>query len=131
MKVLIVDDSKAIRNYAKGALRGLPGTSVEEADSGFEAFRVLARASFDVIITDINMPDINGLELIRFVRKSARHAQSKILVITTQSTDKMREKITDLGVDGFIAKPFEPESLALTVARIAGAATSPEENRPE
>ena len=131
MKVLIVDDSKAVRNYAKGALRGLPGTSVDEADSGFEAFRVLARASFDVLVTDINMPDINGLELIRFVRKSARHTKTKILVITTQSTDKMREKITELGVEGFIAKPFEPESLAEAVVRITQTETAPKENRHE
>ena len=111
MRVLIVDDSRTVRNFAKGALRAVPDAVVVEADSGFEAFRILARADFDVIVTDINMPDINGLELIRFVRKSERHSQTKIVVITTQSTPKMRDKITELGVQGFLAKPFEPEHL--------------------
>lgn len=115
MRVLIVDDSKAVRNFVKGALKGVTQAVVDEADSGFEAFRVLARETFDVVITDINMPDINGLELIRFIKKSARHGSTKILVITTQSTLRMREKIEELGVDGFISKPFEPETLAAAV----------------
>ncbi len=119
MRVLIVDDSRAVRNFVKGALRGTPDTVVEEADSGFEAFRVLARESYDVVITDINMPDINGLELIRFIKKSARHKGARILVITTQATERMREKIEELGVDGFISKPFEPETLVSAVGACA------------
>ena len=126
MRVLIVDDSKAVRNFVKGALKGVAGAVVDEADSGFEAFRVLARESYDVVITDINMPNINGLELIRFIRKSPRHSRARILVITTQATLRMREKIEELGVNGFLSKPFEPETL---VAAVSGCAeTEPPEN---
>jgi two-component system chemotaxis response regulator CheY len=93
MRVLIVDDSRSVRNFIKAALKSVPETFIiDEVESGFEAFRFLARDSFDVLITDINMPDINGLELIRFVKKSARHASCGILVITTQTTERMREK---------------------------------------
>lgn len=119
MRVLIVDDSKAVRNFVKAALKSVPDTMIDEVDSGFGAFRLLARDPFDVIITDINMPDINGLELIRFVRKSARHSAARILVITTQTTEKMREKVEELGVDGFLMKPFEPETLVAAVMPFA------------
>ena len=108
MNVLVVDDSRAMRKYVGGVLKHAFAVDVHEVDSGFEAFRLLARKDFSVIVTDINMPDINGLELIRFLRKSPRHGTSKIVVITSQTTDKLKERIVDLGVDGFIIKPFDP-----------------------
>lgn len=111
MNVLVVDDSRAMRKYVSGALRTAFGFEVDEVDSGFEAFRVLARNHYDLIVTDINMPDINGLELIRFVRKSERHGTAKVIVITSQLTDRLRERVFELGIDGFITKPFEPEIL--------------------
>ncbi len=111
MRVLIVDDSPSMRNFVRGVLKELQNITIDEAESGFEAFRVLAREQYALIITDVNMPDINGLELIRFVKKSARHADAKILVISTQTTDRMKERIDDLGVNGFISKPFEPQTL--------------------
>lgn len=111
MNVLVVDDSKAMRKYVVGVLRHAFSAEVFEADSGFEAFRILARKDFSLIITDINMPDINGLELIRFLRKSPRHSDSRIVVITSQTTEKLKERIFDLGIDGYIVKPFEPSQL--------------------
>jgi two-component system, chemotaxis family, chemotaxis protein CheY len=125
MRVLIVDDSQATRNYIKNAVKGLLNASTQEADSGFEAFRLLARDSFDVIVTDINMPDINGLELIQFVKKSKRHAETEILAITTQSTKKMQEKIKELGVEALLFKPFEPEVLAAAISSLLKADNAP------
>jgi two-component system chemotaxis response regulator CheY len=130
MRVLIVDDSRAVRNFVKAALKSVPETTIDEVDSGFEAFRMLARDSFDVLITDINMPDINGLELIRFVKKSARHTSTKILVITTQTTERMREKVEELGVDGFIQKPFEPETIIAAVLSFTKHARSQQNDSP-
>ena len=118
MNVLVVDDSRAMRKYVKGALKAAEGFEVDEVDSGFEAFRVLARNQYALIITDINMPDINGLELVRFVRKSERHARAKVIVITSQVTDRLRERLVSLGIDGFIAKPFEPETLTEMATRL-------------
>ena len=111
MKVLVVDDSKAMRKYVVGVLRHAFSAEVIEADSGFEAFRILARKDFFLIVTDINMPDINGLELIRFLRKSPRHCDTKIIVITSQTTNKLKERIYDLGIDGYLIKPFDPSRL--------------------
>lgn len=129
MKVLIVDDSQAIRKYTKSALKDFLNTSTKEADSGFEAFRLLARESFDVVITDINMPDINGLEIIQFIKKSKRHEETRILAITTQGTKKMQKKIEELGVDAFLFKPFEPETLAAAISSLLNTDDAPRKER--
>lgn len=93
---------------------------ISEAASGFEALRLLPRGSFDLIVTDINMPDINGLELVQFIRKSERHREIPILLISTQSSDRDRERGLSLGADGYLAKPFSPELLREEAARLLG-----------
>jgi two-component system chemotaxis response regulator CheY len=84
---------------------------VAEASGGFEAFRLLPRGPYDVVITDINMPDINGLELLSFIRKTAQHRETRVLLISTQHGDKDRERGRRLGADGFLSKPFTREQL--------------------
>jgi two-component system chemotaxis response regulator CheY len=122
VRFLIVDDSRAMRQYVRGILKDAGHSAVEEVASGFDAFKILAREFFDFVITDLNMPDINGLELIRFIRKSKRHEKTKIAVITNQVKEKTREKLSSLGVDGFVGKPFEPETLLSVISGIGGAA---------
>src|SRR5262249_58177487 len=93
---------------------GLPdvaGVEVVEASSGFEALRLLPRGPYDLVITDINMPDINGLELISFIRKSELHKETPVLIISTQSSERDRERGLSLGATGYIVKPFTPEAL--------------------
>ncbi len=114
-RILLVEDSQAMRTYVRAALEGLPvlGDDVEiiEAASGFNALRLLPRASYDLVITDINMPDINGLELVSFVRKSERYREIPLLIISTQSSERDRARGLALGADAFLAKPFTPEAL--------------------
>ena len=118
MKILVVDDSRAMRAYTRGVLRENFECQIVEATSGFEALRLLPRQSFDLVITDINMPDINGLELIRFIRKSERHKELPILIISTQTSEQNRSRVYDLGANAFISKPFEPETLKKEVSRL-------------
>jgi two-component system chemotaxis response regulator CheY len=124
MRILIAEDSSAMRTYIRGALDGAPelgdDVDVVEAASGFDALRLLPRNTYDVVITDINMPDINGLELLRFVRQSAHLRGVALLVISTQSSDKDRERALALGADTFLAKPFTPEQLRSAVAQSLG-----------
>ena len=108
-----------MRQYVRGILREIADLRIEEVSSGFEAFKVLARESFELVITDINMPDINGLDLVRFIKKTARHANTKIVVITTQTAGKTRDKLLELGVDEFLTKPFEPHVIAELVAGLS------------
>jgi len=121
LRILIVEDSPAMRLYVRGALEGAPelGDDLEivEAASGFDALRLLPRNTYDLVITDINMPDINGLELIRFVRQSAHLAAVGLLVISTQSSERDRARSLALGADEFLAKPFAPDQLLGTVAK--------------
>jgi two-component system chemotaxis response regulator CheY len=84
---------------------------VVEAASGFDALRLLPRGPYDLVITDINMPDINGLELVRFIKKSDQHKNTKVMLISTQSSERDRERGLSLGADVYLAKPFSPESL--------------------
>jgi two-component system, chemotaxis family, chemotaxis protein CheY len=123
--ILLVEDSPAMRTYIRGALEGASelGGDVEifEAASGFDALRLMPRADYTLVITDINMPDINGLELVRFVRQSERHRKTAVLVISTQSSDKDRARALALGADGYLAKPFTPEALRAAVAQSLGA----------
>jgi two-component system chemotaxis response regulator CheY len=84
---------------------------VTEASSGFEALRCLPREEFDLVVTDINMPDINGLELVSFVRNSEKYSSIPLVIVSTESSKRDRDKGLGLGADAYLVKPFEPESL--------------------
>lgn len=118
MNVLVVDDSRATRAYVRGALKAGFSCDVVEATSGFEALRLLPRAAFDLVVTDINMPDINGIELVRFIRASDKHASVPVLIISTQSSPKDQQRILAVGANEFLAKPFEADELIATVHRL-------------
>jgi two-component system chemotaxis response regulator CheY len=120
-RILIVEDSLSMRSFVKTALESdgaLRELDVVEASSGFDALRLLPRGPYDLVITDINMPDINGLELVQFIRKSERHRQTPILLISTQSSERDRERGLSLGADGYLAKPFSPEVLREETTRL-------------
>jgi len=111
-RILIVEDSATMRSLLATALTDL-GTSVEttEAASGFEALRLLPREPFDLILTDINMPDINGLELLSFVKGNASYRDIPLIIVSTEGSERDREKGLGLGADAYLVKPFEPEDL--------------------
>lgn len=130
-RILVVEDSSAFRAFIRAALEGAPelfGASTDdvevvEAASGFDALRLLPRGQYDLVITDINMPDINGLELVRFIRESERHRNVCTFLISTQSSEKDRARGLALGANAFLAKPFTVETLHQTITtHIAAAA---------
>jgi two-component system chemotaxis response regulator CheY len=96
------------------------GFDVAEASCGFDAMRLLPRGRFDLIITDINMADINGLELIKFIRASAQYKATPIVIISTQTTKADVERGLALGANAYVPKPFTPEQLRETVAKLLG-----------
>lgn len=114
-RILVVEDSNSTRAFVRSALEAeeLAGSPAEvvEAASGFDALRLLPRGSYDLVITDINMPDINGLELLAFIRKSEKHRDVPVLIISTQSAARDRERGLSLGADAYLIKPFSPEDL--------------------
>lgn len=120
-RILLVEDSVSMRSFVRGALESdgaLGELDVVEAASGFDALRLMPRGPYDLVITDINMPDINGLELVQFIRKSERHRDTPILLISTQSSERDRDRGLSLGADGYLPKPFSPELLRQEAARL-------------
>ncbi len=114
-RVLVVDDSPTMRAFVAAALES-EGFEVTLAKSGFEALKILPGAAFHLIVTDVNMPDINGLELVRFVRQSQTHKVTPLIIISTDGRDKDRDRGMHLGASAYLVKPFKPEDL-LSLAR--------------
>lgn len=126
-KILVVEDSASTRAFVRSTLEseaGVPDVQVSEATSGFDALRLLPRGPYDLVITDINMPDINGLELVQFMRKSELHQATPILLISTQSSERDRQRGLRLGANGYLAKPFAGKALLEEVRRHLNAAGS-------
>jgi two-component system chemotaxis response regulator CheY len=125
VRILIVEDSAAMRSFIRGTLESAPELGGEpeivEASSGFDALRLLPRNAYDLVITDINMPDINGLELVRFVRQSAHLKGVALLIISTQSSERDRARALALGADEYLPKPFTSEALRAAVAKCLAA----------
>ena len=111
-RVLIVEDSATMRSLLASTLEELDvAVKVTEANSGFEALRFLPREEFDLVVTDINMPDINGLELVSFIKSNERYRSIPLIIVSTEGSDRDREKGIELGADAYMVKPFEPEEL--------------------
>lgn len=107
-----------MRAFVRATLEQDGSATVEEASSGFEALRILPREKFDLVIVDINMPDINGLELVSFMRRSEAHASTPLIIISTEASEKDRRRGLDLGANEYLSKPFEPQQLRESVRRL-------------
>ena len=117
-KILVADDSPTTRALITSTLEGLGEFQVVGAANGFEALRILPREKVDLVITDINMPDINGLELINFIRQNPRYQKTPLIIISTEGGNRDREKGLALGADAYLVKPFKPEELQQLVGRL-------------
>ncbi len=112
LHILVVEDSSTMRALLGSALEGLGEVvKVTEADSGFEALRALPRAEYDLIVTDVNMPDINGLELVSFVKGNAVYRDIPLIIVSTERSSRDRDKGLELGADAYLVKPIEPADL--------------------
>lgn len=116
-RILTVDDSPSMRALLLHALSN-HGFHVEQAEDGQAALEWLSTNEVDLVITDINMPRLDGFGLIEQLRESARHADRPILVLTTESSDEKKKRARDAGATGWIVKPFDAEKLAAAVRRV-------------
>ena len=119
-KILITEDSPTMRSLIISTLADLGDFEIVEAANGFEALRILPREKVDLVITDINMPDINGLELVSFVKNNPNYRSIPLFIISTEGRDRDREKGLALGADAYLVKPFAPEELQGLVQRYLG-----------
>jgi two-component system chemotaxis response regulator CheY len=104
---LIVDDSPAMRRQLAAALQRVPGLRAVEAGDGADAWRKLASGTFDILLTDVNMPTLDGLKLISLVRAGGAHQRVPIVVITTEGAEADRRRALSLGADGYLVKPVQ------------------------
>ena len=114
-KILIVDDSNMLRDMVKYALNEGGYPDVIEAIDGLDGLEKAKQHSFDLIVTDINMPNMNGFDLIIELRKLPTYAKTPILTLTTEKNDEMKAKGKAVGATGWIVKPFVPEQLLKAV----------------
>jgi len=126
-RILIVEDSPTMRALLNSALEGLEiPVKITEASSGFEALRQLPREPFDLIVTDINMPDINGLELVSFAKSNSAYRSIPLIIVSTEGAEKDRARGIELGADAYLVKPFDAENLREVVADLLSRSTTSE-----
>lgn len=120
--VLIVDDSASMRGVIKKivSISGFKIDQCVEAANGKEALAALADNWVDVIISDINMPEMNGFELLGMLKKDSLLKDIPVIFITTESSEKRMQDAFNLGVNGFIRKPFFPEEVRKTLYGVIG-----------
>lgn len=118
-QVLIVDDSHSIRELLTGVLQRA-GYQVMSACDGKVGLEKAQSGSYDLVITDINMPEMNGLELLQQLRKLPAYAFKPILILSTEFSREMKTKGREAGATGWLVKPFDPERLIEVISHVLG-----------
>jgi len=113
--VLVVEDSSMTRSMIRSVLEEIGDIETVEAASGFEALKILPTQDFQMVITDINMPDINGLELINFIRRNERFREIPLMIISTEKSEEDKRRGIALGANAYLTKPFTVEALTNAV----------------
>jgi len=116
-RIMAVDDSKTMRDMVSFTLKGA-GYEVLVADDGVNAISALVGEDVDLIITDVNMPNMNGIELVQKLREDPRFRATPILILTTESGDSLKQQGRAAGATGWIVKPFVPEKLLKVVGKV-------------
>jgi two-component system chemotaxis response regulator CheY len=117
--ILTVDDSMSVRMAIRLALAGA-GHAVTEAADGREGLDKASSTKFDMIITDLNMPNMNGLEMIREIRKLPQQAGTPIIFLTTESDEGMKQQAKAAGATGWLVKPFVADALLKVTRKVLG-----------
>ncbi len=117
-KVLVVDDSPTMRQFIVFALQRLPGLRIDEAGDGVAALKQLSAEKYDLLLTDIHMPMMDGLKLVGLIRNDAIYEELPIIVITTEGSEVTRKRAINIGVDEYITKPLQTTHLIEVVRRL-------------
>lgn len=120
VSVLAIDDSRTIRELLRRAIEG-SGMQVTTADDGILGVSAFQEATFDAVITDINMPNLDGFGVIEAIRGGERNKRVPILVLTTETGPELRARARAAGATGWLTKPFDEGALVTTLKRVTGA----------
>lgn len=116
--ILIVEDSATTRSLIRAVVEEVGDFNIIEAPTGFDALKFLPAEDFDLVLTDINMPDINGLELINFVKSNPRYNHIPLIIITTERSEEDKKRGMALGAAAYVTKPFKAPELQDTIRKI-------------
>lgn len=124
-RVIIVDDSRAVIATAELALDGLISSGVIEFQSYLNPLELLGALqngseNFDMLISDVNMPEMNGLDLARSIKSDERYKTKPIIILTTESSESMKMIGKEIGVTGWMVKPFNDEKLVKSIKMVLG-----------
>ena len=119
-KVLVVEDSPTMRQLIVFALKRIRGFQIVEANDGVDGLKKLSAEKFDLILTDINMPIMDGLKLVSMVRSDPNYKETPIIVITTEGATEDRERALALGANEYITKPIQTMKIMETVRKLMG-----------
>ncbi|MBI3594373.1 MAG: response regulator [Nitrospirae bacterium] len=117
-KVLVVEDSSTMRSLIVTTVEDILGFEAVEVKNGIEALKALPTQSFDLIITDINMPNINGLEVVKFVKENPRYKAIPMIIVSTEQGEKEIQKGLALGASEYVTKPFHPDNLKKVIHKV-------------
>lgn len=123
-KILVVEDSPTMRQLIVFALKRLKGVTVVEANDGVDGLKKLSSDRFDLVMTDINMPVMDGLKLVSLIRNDATHKDTPIVVITTEGAQEDKDRALSLGANAFVTKPVQSANilkLAQELLKLEGA----------
>jgi two-component system chemotaxis response regulator CheY len=119
-RILVADDSPATRALIASALADLKDVQVERVSTGIEAIKLLSTTLIDLVLTDIHMPEINGLELVRFIKSDELLRSIPVIVISTEAAEDDRKRALALGADDYLPKPFTAHQLRHTINKLMG-----------
>jgi two-component system, chemotaxis family, chemotaxis protein CheY len=119
-EILVVDDSKVMRDMIAACLKPRSALTVTHASSGLEAIEKLSLKGFDVVVLDLNMPDIGGIEVLEFVRGQDKLRALPIIVVTTRGDEASRAKALAAGATRYMTKPFSPNEILDEVSALVG-----------
>jgi len=119
-EILVVDDSKVMRDMIVACLRPRADLVFTHASSGLEAIERLSLTSFDLVVLDLNMPDIGGIEVLEFVRGQDKLRSLAIIIVTTRGDEASRARALEAGASRYMTKPFTPDAIMDQVAQLLG-----------
>jgi two-component system chemotaxis response regulator CheY len=116
--ILIVEDSSTTRALIRAIIEEMGDFHTVEASSGFDALKLLPTQKFDLIITDINMPDINGLEFINFIKNNPKYRDLPLIIVSTERSEEDKKRGMALGAVAYITKPFKANELQKVIKQV-------------
>lgn len=117
-QILIVDDMSSIRSLIKGIVQSLGNFDVDEASSGVSALQKMQTRRYDLLISDWNMPEMSGIELLKTIRQDESLKTTPVILLTAEVTKENIREAVSLGINGYIVKPFTPDSLITSLKKI-------------